>query len=58
MGRRVAGVCYEEGSSKEEASLADRRADDDEETGLLSRVCSSPEVGKGRPHGVDTGLLL
>ncbi len=51
-------MCHEEGSGKEEASLADRRADDDAETGLLSRVCSGPEVGKGRPHGVDASLLL
>jgi hypothetical protein len=37
-------VCYEKGSSEEEASLADRRAGDDAEAGLFSRVCSSPEV--------------
>ena len=49
---------YEKGSSKEEAGLADRRADDDAETGLLGSVCGGPEVGKGRPHGVDAGLLL
>jgi hypothetical protein len=51
-------VCYEEGSSEEEAGLADRRTDDDAESGLLGSVCSGPEVGKGRPHGVDAGLLL
>ena len=49
---------YEKGSSKEEAGLADCRADNDAETGLLGSVCGGPEVGKGRPHGVDAGLLL
>jgi hypothetical protein len=51
-------VRHEESGGKEEASLADRRADDDAKAGLLSCMCSGPEVGKGWPHRVDAGLLL
>ena len=55
---RGAPSATKKGGSKEEAGLADRRADNDAETGLLGSVCGGPEVGKGRPHGVDAGLLL
>jgi hypothetical protein len=37
-------MCYEKGSGGEEASLADRRANNDAEAGLLGCVCGGPEV--------------
>jgi hypothetical protein len=49
---------HKESGGKEEASLADRRADDEAKARVLSCVCSGPEVGKGWPHRVDAGLLL
>jgi hypothetical protein len=37
-------LCYEEGSGEEQASLTDRRADDDAEAGLLGRVRGGPKI--------------
>ena len=51
-------MSHKESGGKDEASLADRGADNDSEARLLGSMCSGPELGERGPHGVDTGCLV